>query len=102
MSSPKIHHLNCGSMHPFGARLINGRGGFTSPAELSCHCLLIETSEGLVLVDTGFGTEDIEMPGRLGFFFRRMARPRLRMEDTALAQIKKRGYSNLDCPGIRC
>jgi glyoxylase-like metal-dependent hydrolase (beta-lactamase superfamily II) len=30
--------------------------------ELACHCLLLETSAGLVLVDTGFGSRDVHDP----------------------------------------
>jgi len=40
----KIHHLNCGSFCPLGPVL----------DELThCHCLLIETKTGLILLDTG-------------------------------------------------
>lgn len=48
----RIHHLNCGTDCPFGGALFDGRSkGLTG--HLVCHCLLIETNEGLVLVDTG-------------------------------------------------
>lgn len=33
------------------------------PKELSCHCMLIETNEGLILFDTGLGVEDIKNLG---------------------------------------
>ena len=36
------------------------------PAEIACHCLLIETNSGLILVDTGLGTLDLKDPRRLG------------------------------------
>ena len=39
----KVHHLNCGTMHPYGVPTI------------VCHVLLVETDNGLVLVDTGYG-----------------------------------------------
>ena len=56
----KVHHLNCGTMCPVCARLINGQGGWLEPAQMVCHVLLIETPrDGLVLVDTGIGTRDI-------------------------------------------
>ena len=29
---------------------------------LVCHCLLVETNEGLALIDTGFGMRDMERP----------------------------------------
>ena len=47
----KVHHLNCGTMH-------------MPTAPLVCHVLLVETDGGLVLVDTGFGLQDIADPGR--------------------------------------
>ncbi len=44
----RIHHLNCGCMCPVGGRLWDGasRG---ATARLVCHCLLIETDQGLAL-----------------------------------------------------
>ena len=40
-------------MQPFGGAGFDGRTPGLRPAELSCHCLLIERDSGLVLVDTG-------------------------------------------------
>lgn len=40
--------------------------GFLMPGHLVCHCLLIETDQGLVLVDTGVGVRDFEDQTRLG------------------------------------
>ena len=64
-------------MCPHGRRLLAGEGGLLEPAEVVCHCLLIETDDGLVLVDTGFGVEDTRDLGRLGAAFRLM-RPKAR------------------------
>jgi hypothetical protein len=64
-----IHHLNCGCMCPLGGALFDGfsRG---LKAQLVCHCLPIETERGLVLVDTGFGVQDIRSPdARMSPFF---------------------------------
>ena len=44
----KIHHLNCGTMCPHGAPLINGYGKLTDNGHMVCHCLLIESNDGLV------------------------------------------------------
>ena len=90
------HHLNCGTMCPRGARLIAGEGGLLAPGRLVCHCLLIETSQGLVLVDTGFGTGDVADPGRLGRPFRALARPRCEAAETALRQIEGLGLDPAD------
>lgn len=50
-----VHPLNCGSLCPRGRRLINGEGGLLEKGHTVCHCLAIESGDGLVLVDTGFG-----------------------------------------------
>lgn len=92
----KIHHLNCGSMCPIGQRLINGEGGWLAPAKMCCHCLLIEGRNGLILVDTGLGTADIAHPARLGAAFNALTRPRFRLEETALHQVRALGFDARD------
>lgn len=71
----RIHHLNCATMCPFSARLMAGEGGWREPARLVAHVLLIETDQGLVLVDTGLGTADVGKPARTGAAFRHVVRP---------------------------
>jgi glyoxylase-like metal-dependent hydrolase (beta-lactamase superfamily II) len=88
----RIHHLNCGTMCPNGARLVNGKGGLLAQGRVVCHCLLIETDDGLVLVDTGLGMEDMADPGRLGGVFA-ILRPRTDVAETALKQIEALGFS---------
>ena len=88
----KIHHLNCGSLCPRGGRLFGGKGGPWTVAPMCCHCLLIEGEDGLVLVDSGLGVEDVADPGRLGFLFTAMMRPRLEIAATALRQIADLGF----------
>lgn len=89
----RIHHLNCGTMCPACQKLINGYGSWKKPARLVCHCLLVETTLGLILVDCGFGSRDIHNPrGRLGDTFLRLARPTLDKTETALYQIQALGY----------
>jgi hypothetical protein len=64
--SAKIHHLDCGTMCPFGGGLVSGEGIFSS-AKMVAHCLLVERENGLLLVDTGFGLDDVRSPAeRLG------------------------------------
>ena len=80
-------------MCPWPAGLVTGEKPALSAARLVCHCLLIESSAGLVLVDTGIGLSDIKEPRRrLSSFFLRVARPRLDPERTAFAQIQKLGF----------
>ena len=92
----KIHHLSCGTMCPRGQRLMAGEGSWTGTARLVCHVLLIEDAAGLILVDTGFGTEDVNDPRRLSRPFNAVVRPALRMEDTALAQVRATGFDPAD------
>ena len=75
-------------MCPVGASLIGGA--------MCCHCLLIESGDGLILVDSGLGVEDIGDPKRLGRLFRAAARPRLRIAKTALRQVADLGFSVAD------
>jgi len=57
-------------MCPLGGALFDGYSAGAT-AHLVCHCLLIETAQhGLVLVDTGFGMQDVADPRqRLSDFF---------------------------------
>lgn len=92
----RVHHLNCGTMCPFGGRYMDGFShGMAS--HLVCHCLVIETNDGLVLVDTGFGTEDVLHPkDRLNSVFFRLDRIQMNLEKTALRQIEKLGFKSQD------
>src|SRR4051812_21262621 len=95
----RIHHLSCGTMCPFGGRLIDGVPG---TAKLVCHCLLIETERhGLVLVDTGFGLTDVREPTpRLSPLFLQAMRIQLHESETALRQIEALGFSARDVTHI--
>lgn len=64
------------------------------------HCLLVERAEGLVLVDTGFGTADIEKPARLGRGFVLVARPALDYAEAAITQIHRLGFTADDVTDI--
>lgn len=95
--SIRIHHLNCGTMCVACQRLINGQGSWREPGKLVCHCLLIETPESLVLVDTGLGQADVLEPRRrLGSGFLSIIQPKLLMEETALAQVRALGFDPRD------
>jgi len=78
----KVHHLNCGTMKTPGAPMV-------------CHVLLIEASNALVLVDTGFGSHDCRDPGRVGPL-RHVIRPVLQESETALHQIAQLGFQQSD------
>ncbi len=88
----RIHHLNCGTLCPRGGSLFGGEGGPWAVAPLCCHCLLIEGGDGLILVDSGLGLEDVADPKRLGFLFTALTRPRLEVAETALRQVADLGF----------
>lgn len=92
----RIHHLNCGTHRPLGGALFDGasQGLF---GNLCTHCLLMETHEGLVLVDTGYGLQDVTRPhARLPLVWPALINIRLREQDTALRQIEALGYTAHD------
>ncbi|HXS46273.1 MAG TPA: MBL fold metallo-hydrolase [Solirubrobacterales bacterium] len=92
----RVHHLNCGSFCPHGARLINGEGGMLERGHVVCHCLAIEVGDRLVLVDTGFGMEDARNPRQLGTAFAALMNPRPKAETTALKQLEALGFAATD------
>ena len=89
----RVHHLNCGTMCP----VVFGLAQRLPRQRMICHVLLIETPQsGLVLVDTGFGTMDLRKPALLGAGFAKIARPKLREEETALSHIERLGFKRED------
>ncbi|WP_096905778.1 MBL fold metallo-hydrolase [Dietzia sp. WMMA184] len=76
----RIHQLNCGTM-----------GGL-----VPTRVLLVEAPDGLVLVDSGIGLQDIADPaGRLGAM-RHALRPALRTGETAVHRIEALGLDPRD------
>lgn len=92
----RVHHFNAGTMRPFGGRLIDGRAGLLRRAELVCHCLLVEAGNELVLVETGMGTRAATRSDWLGKSFMRLTGARPRLEESALAQVKRLGFDPAD------
>jgi glyoxylase-like metal-dependent hydrolase (beta-lactamase superfamily II) len=88
----RVHHLNCGTFCPVGGRLMDGIShGLTG--RLVCHCLLLETERGLVLVDTGLGLRDVREPyPRLSRLYANLLNIQLDPERTALRQIERLGF----------
>jgi glyoxylase-like metal-dependent hydrolase (beta-lactamase superfamily II) len=100
MPDPRIHHLNCGTMCPRGERLLSGKGSLLGNAKLVCHVLLIEAPDGLILVDTGFGTKDIANAAQMDRAFRALTRPQLDDTETAIEQITALGHDPADVKHI--
>ncbi|GAA3821630.1 MBL fold metallo-hydrolase [Nocardioides panacisoli] len=84
----RVHHLNCATMRPPLAPV------------MVAHVLLVERDEGLLLVDTGFGTGDVADRRRLGRPFAALVRPDLDPAETAAAQVAARGFDSADVTDI--
>ncbi|GAA14885.1 MBL fold metallo-hydrolase [Gordonia alkanivorans] len=85
----KVHHLNCGTMRPWA-----------TPDGLVCHVLLIETANGLALVDSGFGLADgPQRKTRMGSA-RHYVRPVFDPDETAIRQLTSLGYEPTDVRDI--
>lgn len=91
MSVRAVHHLNCATMCPVGGFLL---GGTSWRGHWVAHCLAIETErDGLVLVDTGFGTRDIEGKTGVSAAHRKIGGLALSHDETAFAQVRALGFS---------
>ena len=89
----RIHYLRCGTDCPLGGPLFDGFSKGVLGL-IPCAAQLIETGEGLVLIDTGYGSEDVRHPHpRLSKFFHALLNIRFRAEETALYQIRAMGFS---------
>jgi glyoxylase-like metal-dependent hydrolase (beta-lactamase superfamily II) len=92
----KVHELNCGTMRPRGAGIFAPR-----LARVPCNCLLLETDDRLVLVDTGLGTMDMDDPGRLGRS-NVVLNAQPDQEQTALRRLRRLGLRRYDVSHIIC
>lgn len=96
MSIRAVHHLNCATMCPVASVLLGQAGGLAR-GKMVCHCLLVETErDGLVLIDSGLGTRDVEGQTKLSGAFLRVAGPTLDPAETAHAQIRALGFDPKD------
>lgn len=86
-----VYHLNCGSILPYLPRV-----------EAIVYCLLVETDNGLVLVDTGFGLQDYAQPTRLMRAFMALMRVPQDMGETAVRQVARLGLAPEDVRHIVC
>ncbi|HBG74976.1 MAG: hypothetical protein A2X25_07260 [Chloroflexi bacterium GWB2_49_20] len=75
-----IQILNCASMSPWWPRW-----------QVGGVCLLVDTDQGPVLVDTGLGLHDHEAPSNLVRFFRMDLGIHYAPEETAIRQVAARG-----------
>jgi glyoxylase-like metal-dependent hydrolase (beta-lactamase superfamily II) len=97
----RVHHLDCLTMCPFGGSWLGGRGPIFNRAKLVAHCLLVEGSSSLILIDTGMALMDVENPNaRFGRSFNLSANPVYSREICAVDQIKKLGFDPKDVRDI--
>lgn len=88
----RIHHINCGAMQPYGGSLFDGQTPGLGPATLTCHCLVLETDAGLVLVDTGTTSLDAAAAARRHSpLFLTIDRLRLDPAEAAVSRIRALG-----------
>lgn len=93
----RVQHINGGSMRFPGGRYYDGQPGYLRRTETVCHCLVIETEVGLVLVDSGLGTNVVANAGRwLGPGARLMFDPPRDFEKTAVGELERLGYTPSD------
>lgn len=92
----RVHHLNTGTMCPLGERFVNGTGSPFRRGRLVCHVLLVELRDGLALIDGGIGLGDIADPARLTARWVRRTAPRLDPAETAIEQVRARGFDPRD------
>jgi len=88
----RIHHLNGATLCPWGRKRVLG-----GEDHLVCHCLLLETSAGLVLVDTALGLDDHQAASRQGVRDNlRSVRPTWDIEQTLARQVERLGFQRDD------
>jgi glyoxylase-like metal-dependent hydrolase (beta-lactamase superfamily II) len=97
MAIRAVHHLNCGTMCPVAGFLLGQHGHGLGRGKFVAHCLLLETErDGLVLIDTGFGTRDVAGQTRIARSFRALCAPVMSPDETAVAQIAALGLDPAD------
>lgn len=79
----RIHHLNCATMNVPSYPMV-------------AHVFLVETDNGLVLIDSGFGLGDIANPKTRVGPMRHIIRPAFDPEETAVRQVVGLGYTPED------
>lgn len=97
----QVHHINCGAMQPYGGGLFDGQSPVLGPAEMTCHCLVLETDAGLVLVDTGTVSDDPQHDAdALSDVIQVLDRPRLNRSEAAVAHVRRMGHKAEDVADI--
>lgn len=96
----QIHHLNCGTMHAFGFPRDDNSGGFFKRGRGVIHCLLVDTGDGLALVDTGWGVRDCIAPSQAVRQFAVLVGCPCDLSETAIRQVESLGYDPVEVKHI--
>ena len=101
----KIHHLNCGTMRsigyfPFSTMPVFGRGKLFGRGVAVIHCLLVDSGDGLILVDAGYGIQDYRHPTFIVRAFNRVISLDRDEAQTAVRQVAALGYQPEDVKHI--
>jgi glyoxylase-like metal-dependent hydrolase (beta-lactamase superfamily II) len=96
----EIYHLNCGTMYGFGFPSDDDTGGFFKRGHGVIHCLLIDTGDGLALVDTGWGRRDYIEPSPAVHQFMNLVGCSRDLNETAFRQIEILGFDPADVKHI--
>jgi glyoxylase-like metal-dependent hydrolase (beta-lactamase superfamily II) len=82
---PRLHHLNCGTLKPI-----------FPPVPGICYCALLETPDGLILVDSALGTRDYLQPTLPVRVFTAANRMPCDVEETAVRRVEQLGFQRQD------
>ena len=77
-----VRVLNCATIRPY-----------IPPIEVATCCLLAESDDGLILIDTGLGTKDHLEPAKVIRVLKRLSRAFGSLEETAVTQLAGLGHS---------
>ena len=93
----KAFHLNCGTLRafgffPFSTIPVNDHGKLFRRGLGVIHCLLVDSGDGLILVDTGYGRRDYSDPTPLVRIFNRVIGLEQDPAQTAFHQIQALGF----------
>lgn len=95
-----VYHLNCGTMYAFGFPLDDHTGGSFKRGHGVLHCLLVDTGNGLALVDTGWGTGDCTDPSPKVRQFVTLVGCPLDLNETAVRQVAALGHDPAEVKDI--
>lgn len=101
----RVHHLNCGTMRtfglfPFSTIPLNNTGKLFRRGLGVIHCLLIAAEDDLILIDTGYGTQDYINPTKMVRYFNLSIALVKHIEEAAIRRITDLGYDPGDVKHI--